>query len=119
MSDIVERLEAEAQAREKRADFLFRKCADEPDAQMEIDYHQSRAYLVRQAKAEITRLRERDEDVREELADAWPEDREAVLAGDPVALIAKLIRERDEWICDYEATRALLASLPDPTRGKP
>lgn len=64
--------------------------------------------LMREAAAEITRLRERDEEVREELADAWPEDREAVLAGDPVALIAKLIQERDEAICDHEAARWLV-----------
>lgn len=61
---------------------------------------------LRSLLSEAERLRDRDEEVREELADAWPEDREAVLAGDPVSLIAKLIRERDEEIAEHEAERS-------------
>lgn len=67
------------------------------------------ASRIEELERDNARLRDRDEEVREELADAWPEDREAVLAGDPAPLIAKLIRQRDEAICEHEHTRQALS----------
>lgn len=66
---------------------------------------------VRRAASEITRLRGEVEDVRDELADAWPEDREAVLAGNPADYIAKLISERDDEILEAERLRGEVERL--------
>jgi len=52
-----------------------------------------------------------DEDVRDNLADAWPEDREAVLAGDPASYVLALTRERDEWILEAEQLRSQVRRL--------
>lgn len=59
----------------------------------------------REAADLIERLTREAEDVKDELADAWPEDREAVLAGDPVHYIAKLIAERDNEIMEAACLR--------------
>lgn len=64
----------------------------------------------------LEKLEGRDEDVRDELAGAWPEDHDAVMAGNPADYVVKLLRERDAEILEAERLRAVIKTLEGALR---